>query len=205
MKLLEIRNLEPSAEEILGGWFVDSAIDESAMIGALHVAAVVKSCLFDLATNIKIVYGSNNRKSELNDKIIGDRYRRDVKKLNDQIGRLPQKAQAVLRTFIAQKFGIKLGGGVDLSRENGKRLLLVTLIRAIVMIAEKMSNVDELIVAVVGLLTGTGFAYKAIKILLSSKDLNEVLRGSATLVKDLVAIFQKANAVRKKNDSERNT
>lgn len=204
MKLLEIRNSEPTPEDILNGWFIDTALDENAVIGALHIASIVKSCLFDLAANIKIVYGSNNRKSEINDKIIGDRYRRDVKKLDGQIGRLPQKAQAVLRAFIAQKFGIKLSG-IDLSRENGKRLLLVTLIRAIVMIAEKMSNVDELIVAVVGLLTGTGFAYKAIKILLSSKDLNEVLRGSATLVKDLVAIFQKANDDRKKNDSQRNT
>ena len=206
MKLHEIIDVDLSTRQIVEYLVPNSptiaALDESAMVGALHIASIIKSNLTDFAKILKIVYSSNNRKSQLNDKVIGDLYQRELKKLNAQIDILPQKAQAVIRKFATEKFGIKFSG-VDLSRENGKRVLLVALLRTIVLAAEKFSDIDTMIVTIVSLMTGTGFITKAITVLFNSKDLKQAIQGSFQIITDLIGIFKKANEQHVNNSNTR--
>lgn len=105
--------------------FIDHeiAITEDLIPALIGISTFIK----EVGRYISILTSSSNRKNQLNDKTLNSIYQDERTKVFALIGRLPAKISDPINKQL-NKLGIK-SGGVDLSREYLKRIIIIKFLR----------------------------------------------------------------------------
>lgn len=148
---------------------------------------VLKTGFNQIAGVVSKVAKSNNTKSSLNDVTLGGMYQDELQKLKASVDKLPDQAQQALWKLLA-KGGVK-PSGVDISRNNLNRLVLVKIMRLVVFTMTQMrdNGIEWILSSVVS--GGLGMIVSA---LMGAKDLKSISLEVSASASQLKTLYSKA-------------
>lgn len=164
------------------------------------VISDIRSSIGSVLDVAKTVFNSRNSKGTLNDNHLRSMYEKELKDLSILIDTLPAKAQPIVKRFCTEKLNIKFSG-VDLSRENVKRILQIKLLKTVLFIIDKFSNVDELIVSAISFALG-GPIGALIGMVLNAKDYAEAASKIAGLGKEISSVNKKVKELQSRDNNQ---
>jgi hypothetical protein len=155
---------------------LDEAIWDSLKIGFSQII-----------TAIGTIAKTANTKSQLNDSTMRKIYTDELAKLKTNMEKLPLKANSVIWTLLL-KFEIK-PSGIDLSRKNLNRIIVVKLMRLVVYIMSQMKDqgIEWILSSVV-----SGGLSTIISLLMNAKDYAGIATELSNSARQLKTLFDKA-------------
>ena len=181
MKLYELKELDYDLYAHFTSEF-DNTLAEG--IGSLFQSAFSK-----VAKTFSEVYSKANTKSGMNDIALRKIYLEELDKLKSDYKLVPDKIKQKL-TPILEKHSIKIDGGIDLSRKNLNRILVIKIVRALLWTASQMR--DNGILWFLSAAVSGGVA-AIIGMLMAAKDYKSLGQEMISSSKQIKSLIDKAN------------
>lgn len=194
MKLHELKELKATTlvEEMAMVWQDQGQLDEG-------IWDSLKTGFSQIANTITQVSKSSNSKGELNDRILRQMYIDELEKFSVVFTKAPDKVKAKISSFLGRA-GIKLSG-VDLSRKNLNRIMILKVLRLILFAIAQMrdNGIQWLLSSIV-----TAGLSNIINLLMNAKDIKDVGSEMVNTGKQLKTLFDKANNISATPPDEQN-
>jgi hypothetical protein len=142
-----------------------------------------------VAKTFSEVYSKANTKSGMNDIALRKIYLEELDKLKSDYKLVPDKIKQKL-TPILEKHSIKIDGGIDLSRKNLNRILVIKIVRALLWTASQMR--DNGILWFLSAAVSGGVA-AIIGMLMAAKDYKSLGQEMISSSKQIKSLIDKAN------------
>lgn len=149
----------------------------------------VKNAFSSVANTFSQVYQKSNTKSGLNDTILRAIYLQELAKLQEALQAAPSAISNKLKPLL-EKAGIKISGGVDLSRKNLNRIMVIKIVRVILFAMKQMKDngLQWILSSVV-----SGGILSIVSLIMDAKDYKEIGSEFISSSKQIKTLIDKAN------------
>lgn len=149
----------------------------------------IKDSFRKVANTFTQVYNKSNTKSGLNDVVLRAMYMEELTKLRDALSKAPSPVSNKLTPMLL-KNGIKINGGIDLSRKNLNRIMIIKIIRVILFAMKQMKDngIQWLLSAVV-----SGGILTIISLIMDADDYKDIGKEFIKSSKQIKTLIDKSN------------
>lgn len=142
-----------------------------------------------IANTFSEVYKKSNTKSGLNDQVLRAIYLEELKKLKVVVDTLPDNVRNKVVAMLT-KHDIKIAGGVDLSRKNLNRIMVIKIVRGLIFAMKQMKDngLQWILSSVI-----SGGIFTIISLIMDAKDYKEIGTEFIKSSKQIKTLIDKAN------------